>query len=186
MANQAIEQLLSEHRTIEQLLGVLERVADRLDSKLDVSIDLFPGILEFSRSFTDGCHHGKEEEVLFPAMESHGVARSTGPIGVMLAEHDLGRRYVNALAEAARHYAQDSAGSGAALAQSARGYATLVRQHIYKEDTVLYPMAIAILSETELEAIGDQFEALERDRLGPGEHERLQRLADHLVAQIPQ
>ncbi len=185
MTNQAIDQLLHEHRTIERLLGVLDRVADRLDSNLDVPIDLFPGILEFSRVFTDDCHHTKEEKVLFPAMESHGVASSTGPIGVMLAEHDLGRRYINALAEAARHYAQDSAASGATLAQSARGYATLVRQHIHKEDTVLYPMAIALLSESEMEAVRQQFEALERDRLGPGEHERLQRLADQLAAQVP-
>lgn len=181
---QPIDQLRQEHRTIEQLLGLLERLATRLETRQDVPMDLFPDLLEFLLTFADTCHHGKEEDILFPALENHGVAHNSGPIGVMLAEHDLGRRYVNTLAEAARHYVQNQPGSSQLLAQSARGYVGLQRQHIYKEDTILYPMASALLSEDEFEAIGQQFEALERDRLGVGEHDRLQQVAEHLATQL--
>lgn len=52
------------------------------------------GIMEFLMVFVDKCHHGKEEDFLFPALEAAGVARDGGPIGVMLHEHERGRRHI--------------------------------------------------------------------------------------------
>lgn len=184
MSTQPIDELLDEHRTIEPLLELLERVADRLDANLDVPADLFPDLLEFFLAFADRCHHGKEEEVLFPALEGHGVSRHSGPIGVVLAEHDLGRRYVNTLAEAARHYVQSNPGSNHTLAKSARGCARLFREHFHKENTILYPMATVLLSDDELTAISQQFRALERERLGDSEYQRLRQMASQLASQL--
>jgi hemerythrin-like domain-containing protein len=36
-------------------------------------------MLAFFRTFTDTCHHGKEEGYLFPALEAIGVSRKNGP-----------------------------------------------------------------------------------------------------------
>jgi hemerythrin-like domain-containing protein len=35
--------------------------------------------MEFLTVFVDKCHHGKEEEFLFPALEAAGIAREGGP-----------------------------------------------------------------------------------------------------------
>jgi hemerythrin-like domain-containing protein len=48
-------------------------------------------ILDFLVVFVDKCHHGKEEGLLFPALEAVGVSRNGGPIGVLLEEHRKGR-----------------------------------------------------------------------------------------------
>ena len=53
--------------------------------------------MEFIATFADHNHHGKEEDILFPAMEKAGFPRDGGPVGVMLMEHTQGREYVGAM-----------------------------------------------------------------------------------------
>ena len=87
---QATSVLMDEHRIIERMLGDLELASERLASGAPIRPGFFLDAAEFVKGFADGCHHRKEEGVLFPAMELAGVAREGGPIGVMLAEHEEG------------------------------------------------------------------------------------------------
>jgi hemerythrin-like domain-containing protein len=185
VGGQPVDEFRREHRTIERMLNLLERAADTLDASQEIPVDFFPDLLEFLRSFVDACHAGKEELVLFPAMESHGVAHSSGPVALILAEHDIARGHVNALAEAARHYVLGDVGAAQPLGQTIRSYTGLLRAHIQKEDTIVFPMAAELLTGDEVKAIGGQFERLERERIGDGEHERLERVLGNLEAQLP-
>src|SRR5512136_1160927 len=97
----ATDTLKSEHRGVERMLAIVEAAANRLQAGQAVPADLFLNAVDFFRGFTDGCHHAKEETKLFPAMEQRGIPHAGGPIGVMLAEHEMGRTYVRAMAEAA-------------------------------------------------------------------------------------
>src|SRR5512136_296327 len=133
--------LKEEHRGVERMLNIVEAATKRLEAGHDVPPDLFPGAVDFFRGFTDGCHHAKEESKLFPALEQHGIPREDGPIGVMLAEHEMGRTYVRAIEQAARRYSQGDPSAVAGLVQGGRSYASLLRQHIAKEDGRLFPMA---------------------------------------------
>ncbi|MGE5781951.1 MAG: hemerythrin domain-containing protein [Nitrososphaerales archaeon] len=45
--------------------------------------------MDFLKNFTNICHHGKEEETLFPSLEKNGMARESGPIARMLFEHEF-------------------------------------------------------------------------------------------------
>src|SRR3989304_6062306 len=98
--------LKEEHRGVDRMLNIGEAATKRLEAGRDVPTDLFPSAVDFFRGFTDGCHHAKEEVKLFLAMEQRGIPREGGPIGVMLMEHDQGRAFVRAMAEAAGRYAQ--------------------------------------------------------------------------------
>ena len=73
------------------MLKILDKVCARLESKEKVDPEHLEPIVEFFRVFADKCHHGKEEDLLFPEMEKAGVPKEMGPIGVMLAEHQQGR-----------------------------------------------------------------------------------------------
>lgn len=77
--------LMEEHRVIEGVISNMEAGAKRLETGQAVRAEFFIQAAEFIKGFADGCHHRKEEGVLFPAMEAAGVARESGPIGVMLA-----------------------------------------------------------------------------------------------------
>jgi hemerythrin-like domain-containing protein len=133
----ATSRLREEHVHILEVAAALATLVDAADAgRWDV--DAFADCVTFIRLFADACHHGKEEDLLFPALEEVGLPHDQGPIAVILAEHQPGRVY-------ARHMAGALDGGDpqarATLRNAATGYVNLIRGHIAKEDNVLFAMA---------------------------------------------
>ena len=180
----ATNELRTEHRAIERMLAVLETAAQRLERGERVRPEVFRQAVDFVRNFADRCHHAKEEQNLFPRMEARGVPRQGGPIGIMLFEHDEGRAYVGAIAAAIDAYERDNQTAGRVIAENARGYVDLLRQHIMKEENALFPMADRVLSAADQDELDRRFEQIETEVMGPGVHERYHRLLDELEQEM--
>jgi len=84
----------------------------------------------------------------------------------MLAEHDQGRRFIVGLENANEQYAAGENSFIQDIIENARDYIDLLRQHINKEDNVLYPMAENVLGESGLAAMEKEFEGVEREKAG--------------------
>jgi len=138
--------LKEEHQAILLTLRILDKISADLSAGRPIQPDHLDQIVDFIRTFADRCHHGKEEDLLFTAMEEAGVPRQGGPIGVMLHEHELGRQYVRGLASALTAYRAGESGAASKIVENARGYSSLLAQHIAKEDNILYPIADDCLS----------------------------------------
>ena len=76
---QATAVLKEEHRVIERVLDALETAANRLTTGSPVRPGVFLQAADFIKGFVDGCHHKKEEGVLFPALEAAGIPAEGGP-----------------------------------------------------------------------------------------------------------
>jgi hemerythrin-like domain-containing protein len=87
--------------------------------------------LKFFQIFADKCHHGKEENSLFPLLEVRGVPREGGPIEVMLYEHQLGRSYVKAMRESLEVFDKILDAKTKFISNSLN-YVALLRNHIYR------------------------------------------------------
>jgi len=171
---------MDEHRVIERVLAALERKLER-DSRVDGS---FVGqALDFFRNFADGCHHHKEEDELFPVLESAGMPSAGGPIGCMLHEHDEGRRLVGRIAEHLDAAAQGDPRADGVVRAAATDYIRLLRFHIEKEDTILFRLADQILGEQVRGLMLAAFERRERETGDAGKHQRYLQLADSLYRQ---
>jgi hemerythrin-like domain-containing protein len=94
-----LEDLRAEHEGILLMLRILERVCERMVPGGRLDVIHLDQIMELFIVFVDRCHHGKEEEFLFPALEEAGIPREGGPIGVMLKEHAAGRTCVRQMKE---------------------------------------------------------------------------------------
>jgi len=175
--------LMEEHRVIERVLSSLDTAAQRLDAGHPISAGFFIEVTDFFRGFADGCHHKKEEGVLFPAMESSGVARQGGPLAVMLAEHEEGRRLTRALRAAAEEMATGGAEWKTAVVQNALGYVALLRQHIAKENGVLFPMADRLITPEAQGRLLEAFDRVEHEETGGGVHEKYLEMAERLERQ---
>ena len=167
----ATENLREEHQVILRMIKVLLVASDKLEKGETVSVDVFKKAVDFIRTFADHCHHAKEEDTLFPVMEKRGILRHRGPIAVMLMEHEQGRLFVKGLNEAVEKYERGDKTAKDAIVENARGYADLLDQHIYKEDTILYPMGDKVLSEADNRELLEKFEGIEKDIIGEGKHE---------------
>lgn len=159
------ELLKEEHEIIKGGLDVLESF-----SKLElnrISTSDIKEILEFLSEFADKCHHAKEEDSLYPLGEKRGIPKDGGPIGVMLAEHDEGRKLRKSMLEASKDLDKDFE----RFRESARSLVALLRQHIDKEDNILYPMIDSVLNNKDKEEVLEEFERIE-EGIGKGVHEK--------------
>jgi hemerythrin-like domain-containing protein len=178
---EATEILMSEHRVIERMIASLEHASDRLERGEAVRPGFFVDASQFVSGFADGCHHRKEEGVLFKAMVENGMPESTGPIAVMLAEHEQGRQYNRGMRAAAERLAAGDASARADILGNVRGYAALLRQHIQKEDQLLFPMADQVIPVLAQAQVSAGFEHVEHEETGEGVHERYLALVESLV-----
>ena len=181
-SEKATELLSDEHRVIERVLAVLQKLTTR---PVENSLDCWRKALDFFSHFADQCHHFKEEQVLFPAMEEHGIPREGGPIGMMLMEHEEGRGYVRSmlaaltLAEARNEAAKDT------LLENARAYLRLLREHIQKEDEILFRIADDVIPPDEQKELLRSFEQHEAKEMGTGVHEKYLKLVEELERHCP-
>ena len=175
------EILRSEHRVIEQVLNCLEAMVRQAKSAGRLDRQPAHDAVAFFRNFADRCHHGKEEDHLFPALEAAGLPREGGPTGVMLHEHELGRAHVRGMDE---NIEAATDGDAAALRQfisHAEGYVAVLREHIYKEDHVLFPLADRTLNDEKQQWLLTEFRRVEADEMGVGTHERYLQIAQELA-----
>ncbi|HBG19927.1 MAG TPA: hemerythrin [Desulfobulbaceae bacterium] len=177
-----ITELQHEHEAVRTALAILSVMADtaKIEGRLD--IDAVDDLLEFLRVFVDRCHHGKEEKLLFPALEEVGIGRNGGPIGVMLAEHRLGRQAIAGMGSALMAYWEGDSDAAERFAAHAAAYHELLDRHIDKENNVLFVLAERHLSAELLAVLAEEFAALEKEEIGVGRHEAFHQRLDELAA----
>ena len=175
--SKAIDDLKHEHGAILFALQILEGMNRELATKRRIDVTDVSDFLAFLKEFADKCHHGKEEGFLFPALIKAGLSESQGPVAVMLSEHAKGRERIQAMETAIFPVPKPDEFQAAA-----KGYADLLRAHIEKENTILFPVAEQVLSTTQLDELYDSFEEHESSVVGPGRHEQLHDLLKKLMA----
>jgi hemerythrin-like domain-containing protein len=174
---------MEEHRVIERVLASLEKQAHKLNAGDPVRASFFRDVADFVRNFADGCHHNKEEGVLFPAMVASGVPEEAGPIAVMLAEHEEGRGLTRAMRKAAERLERGESQAAPEVARNGLAYASMLRQHILKEDNILYPMAEQAIPKQEQESLAAAFERIEQEERREGVQRKYLELAAKLEAE---
>lgn len=177
-----IQLLEEEHRAIERALDALDRyvVACEQWSAPPPRADLLQ-FVEIFQHLADEIHHGKEEDILFDQMIRAGFPRQQGPLAVMVHEHDKGRAFVRQLKSLGEMTEPWSDAEKQRFKSAATGFTNLLRQHIFKEDNILYPMACARLDAEVMNEITAKFAAHELSQEQSGEKKRLLALVDGLA-----
>ena len=160
---EATDILDTEHRLIERLLNVVEIAANRLEQSQPLRADFFLDVVAFIQNFADAYHHSKEEKMLFTTMIECGFPAQGGPINVMLAEHEQARLYTQELQKATTQLVAGDETVKSTVIRTARDYALLLREHIVKEDTILFQMAFRLLSLSEQRQLGEKFRLAEEE-----------------------
>ncbi len=153
--------LLAEHRLLlgfaEELRGVAEELgqAGGFDSAHDGLKRLGRTVERFKASTS---HYVREENVLFPYLEKHGI---TEPPAVMWMDHDKIREIEKELYELVE--GRETLGFQEftrRLKERALALAEMLSAHFQKENRVLFPTALKVLSAEEWPEVRRQFDDL--------------------------
>ena len=176
--------LEAEHRLILRVVHALETWAEAIaDSDID-GRETLRQFLRFFREFAEGCHHKKEEEILFATMDRYGLLKEEWPVSAMLREHDEGRRLLLDLVALAEQAMSWTASDRLQVSGGAHRYARLMARHIANENREVYPLAENSLPARCWDLVATQFEQIESQAGSDEEQEGPLVLAKRLVTEF--
>ncbi|NJL18882.1 MAG: hypothetical protein HC901_00750 [Bdellovibrionaceae bacterium] len=172
--------LREEHQVILRVLRAFARFLDTGQNSGNWDFQALGECISFFRLYADACHHGKEEDLLFPALESKGMPREGGPIAVMLYEHQLGRERVSVMAQALPGAQSGDAGALQRLIESGRAYIELLTEHIGKEDHCLFAMAERMIDPASCRGLCHKYHEVSCGRFEGETKQALEQIAQRL------
>lgn len=135
--------LRRDHDLIEKVIKAMESTIQLLNDGKQIPESILLPVIDFSKNFTDVCHHSKEENSLFPALEQAGMPSDMGPIAMMLMDHERSREIGKEMESSAKDYI--SSGNSTKLISDMQQYVEHITEHLWKENNRLFMMAEARL-----------------------------------------
>jgi DUF438 domain-containing protein len=169
--------LMRDHETTEKVFAAMEKP---FTSPAGPPPALVAKFFDYVRNYMDRCHNQKEEQHLFPLLEQRGIPRQSGPLGIMLLEHETARGLLAKLEPLVQAYATGDATKLEALRATFGEYVALCKDHYWKENDVLFPMAAQAMSEADGAAVIRGIEQVEA-ALGANTRADYYRLAGELI-----
>jgi hemerythrin-like domain-containing protein len=175
--NTATKNLEDDHVHILKLIDVM----DKISASNDPDTTHIENVVDIIKNFADGIHHAKEEKLLFPLLAQRGFSLSQGPVAVMLNEHLQGRNFVKGIVDNIALYKIGNTGVLNAIYYNMNGYGELLRNHISKENNILFRMADRALSESDNKNLLIGFKEAEENNAGPFNHDEYLKQIDKLT-----
>lgn len=157
----AMDILIKEHHYIKKVLDAVKKDCEQLVEGKELDTKLYWEVLDFVKNYADEYHHHKEEQDLFRLLGDADAKLKDGPVRGMLLEHDMGRFYMRQLKENLELYENGYKSKKAYVIASVLSYATMLEEHINKEDHVLYAMAKRVLDQQTQEQLLEEFLKIE-------------------------
>jgi hemerythrin-like domain-containing protein len=161
----ATKNLEDDHVHILKLIDVMEHIT-QIENP---DVHHLEQIVEIIRNFADGLHHAKEENLFFPLLAERGFSPTQGPVAVMLHEHVLGRNFVKGMADSITQYKSGNKAASGEIFRNMKGYSELLRNHISKENNILFRMADNALSESDNINLLSKFTEAEKNHIQPAD-----------------
>jgi hemerythrin-like domain-containing protein len=166
----AVEDLMREHGVLRRVLLVYGELGRRLDAGASFDAGALRESAAIVRTFVEDYHERQEEDFLFPRFERAG--KLVELVNVLRAQHQAGRKVTARIQAAAQPSALADPAARRRLREDLGAFVSMYEPHAAREDTVLFPALHALVSRSELDALGEDFERRERAAFGGEGFER--------------
>ena len=156
MSYTCIDIMVAEHKTMLRIADVLHSMSEQASEQSEYNPQDVEAIVRLLREFGDGLHQAKEEDALFPMFVKVCSTTEWASVRHMLFEHQQDRALMNGMQDAI------SRSNAVQFAEYASRLATVLRNHIFKEDNILFDTIGSHLSPEDHERILAEFEALDQ------------------------
>ncbi len=159
------DNLREDHGQIMKMFASWHNMLEKLDHRDQALLEDLGKCIDWVEVFIDRCHHGKEDEFLFPAMASCGGPELTGLIEDLHSEHRIDRSLLDSIKTEFTAFSEPDR-SADLLIQLSRDYINLFRKHIRRENGQLLPVLEKCIPIEAQEQIAAQFERHEGQTIG--------------------
>jgi len=160
------EDLMREHGVLRRVLLVYGELGRRLEAGPlgDAPVAALVKSAKLVRRFVEDYHERQEEEMVFPRFERAG--KLVGLVTVLRAQHQAGRKVTERIQALASVKGLADAEHRRQLQTSLQTFTRMYEPHAAREDTVLFPALHDLVSKSEYDALGEDFERREHKVFG--------------------
>ncbi|MGC9320535.1 MAG: hemerythrin domain-containing protein [Armatimonadota bacterium] len=144
--------LMIEHRRIERMVALIDREAGRLekDASAEPDTEFIRAAVAFMREYADECHHGKEEDILFEALQERTISdEHQQTLQRLLDDHRRARELNASLLDATERWEGGNEGAREEIVDALQTLAELYPDHITTEDKSFFIPVMDYLDEEE-------------------------------------
>ena len=154
---QALEIISNEHRSMWQLTVVLEELCKHCaDPEYKPDAELFDMILDYIEQYVERVHEPKEEAYLYRAVLERS-SEGNDMIAQFKREHAGTPEAVAGLRAQLKTVVRDYPAGAAEFRQALEDYISMMRRHIMKEESDLFPLARETLTDVDWDEINSAF-----------------------------
>lgn len=156
-ADSAIDCIKSEHRALASVLGAMQAlVSSYRQMSAPPDYELFDSMLSYVENVPDQLHHPKEDRVLFAAV-TRRADRAKALVENLECEHAQGAPMLSELRRALHAFRDGAPNALNELATTVDDFADFYWSHMRREEQVLLPLAIEVLTADDWHRIASAF-----------------------------
>ena len=175
-----LDSILREHRTITEVLNVLEAQVDLFEQADQPDYDLIREIIDYFRTFPDLYHHPKED-LMFERLKAKDAA-SVRPFGNLEALHDEISERLGDFSRAVSRVMMEAEMPRDTFVKLAREFIAGERAHMKAEEQHFFPVAAKLLNKDDWSEIDKIIEKFQDPLLDPATNSRFSLLREQVSA----
>jgi len=169
--------LMWEHRLIEEMLKKVEEEIGNIRQKHQFNPVYIDTVVDFIRIYADRTHHGKEEDILFKALEGKTLSVEHKRImDELIAEHVYSRETVARLVSAKEQYMNRQVTMLDQVLDILMKLASFYPEHINKEDKAFFFPVMEYFTAEEQQEMLQAFWEFDRKMI----HEKYRKVVDSI------
>lgn len=181
----SIDMLLEDHAEIRRLLIMLSRAIKAQREGETVDPKVYQDAAEFLHGYADQYHHVREEEHVFPVLQTYMLLTMAGQLDCMPGEHEMGRELTAAMKASSERYAEGDATGATDFADAANKYFSLLDHHMGVEEGILFDLADRVVSDEHDASMAEGLEAAAKRYREGGNAAKYHALLETLKAYEP-
>lgn len=155
------EDLMREHGLLNRLLLIYEEIIARLQNNIKITPEVIHQTARLIKTFIEEYHEKTEETYVFPLLKQHGI--ETPLINELITQHKVGRTITDKIIDLTSNNEIKDKNE---LIYNMHEYIKMYRYHASREDTIIFPKFITLMTKEQYVEYGEKFEEDEHKHLG--------------------
>jgi hemerythrin-like domain-containing protein len=165
--SEPITQLIDEHRIMERVMDVMEKLAEGIEEQRPIPSDMIIGNIGMLLECNDEYHYGKEEDILLPFLEEIGKNEIKESIQSYITRYRENDKYLTTIIDSVEDYSNGDMGATIRIMENIRQFVANVRPLYLNEDEEIFLPLKKDLTAEETDRLNERFQDFDDEWDGP-------------------
>jgi len=159
--------LIDEHRIMERVMDVMEKLAEGIEEQRPISSDMILGNIGMLLECNDEYHYGKEEDILLPFLEEIGKNEIKESIQSCITKYRENDTLLATIIDSLEDYSNGDMDATIRIMENIREFVANVRPLYLNEDEEIFKPLKKNLTTEEMDRLSEKFQDFDYEWDGP-------------------